>query len=68
MTQYREAQAVGIRRQAVTICPTLETPNSFKSRNGGIGFFHINARSLIAKMDFIQIWACQMNTDIFYCQ
>ena len=38
-TQYGEAQALNILRYAVTIPPILETPNSFKSRNGGIGFF-----------------------------
>ena len=41
----------------------LPTPSDFKSR-AGLGFIHLNVRSLVPKMDMIKIWANTTNTDI----
>lgn len=42
---------------------SLATPSDFKSRHG-LGFIHLNVRSLVPKMDMIRIWANTTNADI----
>lgn len=41
----------------------LQTPADFLNRSG-IGFVHINVRSLLPKMDMVRIWAKSTNVDI----
>ena len=42
----------------------ISTPDDFKSRTG-LGIIHINARSMLSKIDAIRIWAHSTDTDIF---
>lgn len=42
---------------------SVATPSDFKSRHG-LGFIHLNVRSLVPKMDMIRIWANTTNADI----
>lgn len=42
---------------------SLSTPSDFKNRHG-LGFIHLNVRSLVPKMDMIKIWANTTKTDI----
>lgn len=42
---------------------SFETPADFKSRYG-LGFIHLNVRSLISKMDMIHIWAQSTDADV----
>ena len=44
-----------------TMC--LQTPADFLNRTG-IGFIHMNVRSLLPKMDMVNIWANSTNADI----
>lgn len=41
----------------------FNTPADFKSR-AGLGFIHLNVRSLIAKIDIIRIWAHSTEADV----
>jgi len=41
---------------------SLNTPDDFKSRSG-IGFIHLNIRSLLPKMDSVRIWADSTDAD-----
>lgn len=47
----------------VTDMISLQTPADFLKRSG-IGFVHINVRSLLPKMDMVRIWAKSINVDI----
>lgn len=44
--------------------PTLESQADFVKQKG-LGFIHMNVRSLTAKIDYINVWALQTNADIF---
>ena len=41
----------------------FDTPADFKSRTG-LGFIHLNLRSMIAKMDMLRIWALSPEADV----
>lgn len=41
----------------------MDTPAVFKSRQG-LGLLHLNVWSMMSKMDFIDIWMHDTNTDI----
>lgn len=41
----------------------FNTPADFKERSG-LGFFHLNVRSLVPKMDMLRIWAHSTDTDV----
>ena len=41
----------------------FNTPTEFKTRSG-LGFMHLNVRSMIAKMDMIRIWAHTTDADV----
>ena len=41
----------------------LQTPTDFLNRTG-IGFIHMNVKSLLPKMDTVKIWANSTNADI----
>lgn len=41
----------------------LSTPTEFANRHG-IGFLHINARSLLPKLDLLKTWFMSANPDI----
>lgn len=41
----------------------FNTPSDFKTRTG-LGFIHLNARSLISKLDMLRIWAHSTDADI----
>lgn len=43
---------------------SFTTPAEFKERLSGIGFLHINVRSLASKMDTLRIWARSTNADV----
>lgn len=43
---------------------TLDTPSDMNSCSNGIGIIHLNARSLIQKLDFIEILVSQSNVDV----
>jgi len=42
---------------------SFNTPDDFKSR-AGLGFIHLNVRSMLAKMDMIRIWALSTDADL----
>lgn len=44
-------------------CPTFTTPTGLKSRSG-LGFIHVNIRSLLPKLDMVHIWARNTNADV----
>lgn len=46
---------------------TLDTPSDMNSRGNGIGIIHLNARSLIQKLDFIDILVSQSNVESWLC-
>ena len=41
----------------------IATPADFKSRSG-LGFIHLNVRSLLSKLDFVRIWASSTDADV----
>ncbi|KAF1394512.1 hypothetical protein PFLUV_G00001090 [Perca fluviatilis] len=43
---------------------SFNTPADFKERSG-LGFFHLNVRSLVPKMDMLRIWAHSTDADVF---
>ncbi len=43
--------------------PIFTTPTELKSRSG-LGFIHVNIRSLLPKLDMVHIWARNTNADI----
>lgn len=43
---------------------TLDTPSDMNSCSNGIGIIHLNARSLIQKLDFIEMLVSQSNVDV----
>lgn len=43
---------------------TLEAPSDMISRCGGLGIIHLNVRSLIQKLDLIELLVSQSNVDI----
>ena len=43
---------------------SFNTPAVFKERSG-LGFFHLNVRSLVPKMDMLRIWAHSTDADVF---
>lgn len=43
---------------------SYDTPESFKCRKG-LGFCHLNVRSLVGKIDMVRIWALSTNADVF---
>lgn len=47
----------------VTDIISLQTPADFLKRSG-IGFVHINVRSLLPKTDMVRIWTKSTNVDI----
>ncbi len=47
----------------ITSMHCLHTPSDFKSRTG-LGFIHLNVRSLFPKLDMIKIWVNTTNADI----
>ncbi len=49
--------------QPITSVKYLPAPSDFKSRTG-LGFMHLNARSLVPKLDMIKIWVNTTNADI----
>lgn len=46
---------------------TLDTPSDMNSRGNGIGIIDLNARSLIQKLDFIDILVSQSNVESWLC-
>lgn len=43
--------------------PAFDTPGDYKARKV-LKFMHLNIRSLLLKMDYIKIWADQVDLDI----
>ena len=41
----------------------IATPADFKSRSG-LGFVHLNVRSLLSKLDFVRLWASSTDADV----
>jgi len=41
----------------------IATPADFKARSG-LGFIHLNVRSLLGKLDFVRIWASSTDADV----
>lgn len=46
-----------------TTMQNISTPLDFKSRTG-LGFIHLNVRSLVSKMDMIKVWVNTTDVDI----
>lgn len=42
---------------------TFKVPADFKSRSG-LGFIHMNVRSLLPKLDLVRIWAKNTSADV----
>ena len=41
----------------------IASPADFKARSG-LGFIHLNVRSLLVKLDFVRIWASSTDADV----
>ena len=44
-------------------CSNLPTPADFKVRNG-LGFMHMNVRSLVPEIDLIRVWVLTSDPDV----